>query len=324
MKVFLATAGLPRERSAILDWELLAARDTARRHVLTGDPDDADIVLFTDCNQLAPDWRLSAIRDAPVTRRFRDKVYVYDQQDRPWCAFPGAYVSMPAPHFEARYQVAVGYLPVPGSRVRDSTCFHRGTPDLLVSFVGSPTHPARARLFEARHPRGVFTRVDRFLVFDVAAPDYRARQAQFLETLSRSKFVLCPRGHGTSSFRLYETMAAGRVPVIIADEWVPPRGPEWERCSVRWPERAPVDALFARLEALEPEAEEMGQRALATFREWFDEPVVFDRIISALERLVAAEAAVRFPLHGVRGRAYARLAAARARSRVRARLAGHV
>ena len=30
----------------------------------------------------------------------------------------------------------------------------------------------------------------------------------------RSKFFLCPRGTGTSSIRLYETLSAGRVPVI--------------------------------------------------------------------------------------------------------------
>jgi hypothetical protein len=48
-----------------------------------------------------------------------------------------------------------------------------------------------------------------------------------------SKFVLCPRGYACSRWRLFETMMAGRVPVIISDQWVPPEGPAWERFSVR-------------------------------------------------------------------------------------------
>ena len=36
-----------------------------------------------------------------------------------------------------------------------------------------------------------------------------------------SHFVLCPRGLASYSHRILETLALGRVPVIIADEWVP-------------------------------------------------------------------------------------------------------
>jgi hypothetical protein len=37
--------------------------------------------------------------------------------------------------------------------------------------------------------------------------------------------------------RLFETLKAGRVPVIIADRYVLPEGIDWESCSVRVRER---------------------------------------------------------------------------------------
>jgi hypothetical protein len=41
------------------------------------------------------------------------------------------------------------------------------------------------------------------------------RQNLFIETTSRSKFTLCPRGYGATSFRLYEAMQLGSIPVYI-------------------------------------------------------------------------------------------------------------
>jgi hypothetical protein len=40
----------------------------------------------------------------------------------------------------------------------------------------------------------------------------------FIELAVKSKFCLCPRGYGLNSFRLYEAMQLGCVPVIITDE----------------------------------------------------------------------------------------------------------
>jgi hypothetical protein len=41
------------------------------------------------------------------------------------------------------------------------------------------------------------------------------RQKLFLDITSKSKFCLCPRGYGATSFRLYEAMQLGSIPVYI-------------------------------------------------------------------------------------------------------------
>jgi len=46
---------------------------------------------------------------------------------------------------------------------------------------------------------------------------------EFIDVTSRSVFTLCPRGYGRTSFRLYEAMNLGSIPVYIWDdmEWLP-------------------------------------------------------------------------------------------------------
>ncbi|MDQ2919268.1 MAG: glycosyltransferase family 47 protein, partial [Verrucomicrobiota bacterium] len=91
-------------------------------------------------------------------------------------------------------------------------------------------------------------------------------------------FVLCPRGVGASTIRLFETMRMGRVPVILSDEWVPPVGPLWEKFSVRVAEKdfAQVPRL---LEEREHMAVPMGQLARREWEEWFSPEVAFHRVV---------------------------------------------
>ena len=98
------------------------------------------------------------------------------------------------------------------------------------------------------------------------------------EIISRSKFVLCPRGYACSTWRLFETMKAGRIPVIISDEWVPPNGPVWETFSIRVKENK-ISRILALLEQYEPESEAMGRRARVAFEDWFSKETVFHRIV---------------------------------------------
>jgi hypothetical protein len=59
-----------------------------------------------------------------------------------------------------------------------------------------------------------------------------AAKVDYAENLRLSKFVLCPRGNGVGSVRLFEVMRARRVPVIVSDNYVMPSGIDWASCSV--------------------------------------------------------------------------------------------
>ena len=90
----------------------------------------------------------------------------------------------------------------------------------------------------------------------------------YLDEITRSRFVICPRGQGTTSHRLFEVLQLGRVPVILADAWVPPQGPDWSACSIRIPERD-LALLPGRILEREPMYAAMARAARETWEQWF-------------------------------------------------------
>ncbi|WP_254062139.1 glycosyltransferase family 47 protein [Acidobacterium sp. S8] len=72
-------------------------------------------------------------------------------------------------------------------------------------------------------------------------------------------------------------MKTGRACIILADEWIPNEGVDWDAFAVFVPEKD-VAEIPALLERLKPRAAEMGQRARAEWEKWFSEEVRFHRV----------------------------------------------
>jgi len=60
----------------------------------------------------------------------------------------------------------------------------------------------------------------------------------YMKLLGESHFSLCPRGTGISSVRLFESLATGSIPIIIADNYSPPLNNflDWSDFSISVPE----------------------------------------------------------------------------------------
>jgi hypothetical protein len=68
------------------------------------------------------------------------------------------------------------------------------------------------------------------------------------EHLLRSTYVLCPRGTENYSFRAYEALSFGRVPVIIDTDVVLPPDIDWDRVALRVP-YASLDKIYEVIRA---------------------------------------------------------------------------
>jgi Exostosin family len=290
--------------------EHLASLDHRRVHRVASDPDDADVIVFSQCHMLLGDWRLTAIARKARTLSDPRRVMVFDERDHPWCRFPGLYVSMPAKHFNYRYQRPWAYFP------RIVPIRSLNTPDLLFSFTGSMTHKCRLRLVDLRGDDAIVEAVSGFTFYDPSSRDFQARQERFTEILGRSRFVLCPRGRGTSSIRLFEALSIGRVPVVISDEWIPPRGPDWSRFSLRWPEGR-VSGLREFIRAHDDMWDEMSVAAAEAYAEFFAPDVWFHRFAELCDEL-RRESGSGFPTGGIRRAAYFGSGARAGRARARA------
>jgi hypothetical protein len=89
---------------------------------------------------------------------------------------------------------------------------------IFCSFIGSITHPCRKELCYAIIDKpNVFIKVENWKnIID------ETNQKIFLDIMSKSRFTLAPRGYGKTSFRMYEALKLGSIPVYVYDDpWLP-------------------------------------------------------------------------------------------------------
>lgn len=154
----------------------------------------------------------------------------------------------------------------------------------LYSFIGRlSTHPIRekiCRLDGADTPcLDISLGPQRFGYWDY--------KDTFSSVLRESYFVLCPRGIGSSSMRVFETMRAGRVPVIISDDWIEPPCGDWARFSIRVSERE-IERIPEICACNRNQAAAMGDLAQRTFVQHFSPSTFLDSALDAI-RLVAPD-----------------------------------
>jgi hypothetical protein len=256
-----------------------ASCDTLGQHRLVDSPEHADIILFVGSTY--PDHR--DVRSHPLLRLHRDKCFLFHSDDYVIPFLPGVYVNL-TKRWYTDQTVTGPYLQM---LFWDYAPFVPSLTDCeyLFCFVGSTmTHRVRRRLMGLDHPRGYLEDTKIRMETDeknkpFAMVNYQQdAKTRYGEIINKSKFVLCPRGYACATFRLFETMKAGRVPVIISDQWVPPTGPAWESFSIRVKERQ-IAHIPDLLERYETEAETMANKARSTWEEWFSRETVFHRIV---------------------------------------------
>jgi hypothetical protein len=254
-------------------------------HQPVTDAHDADVILFVENSHYADDYFYRRLKRHRLVKAHREKCFMYNEKDRVWCVLPGLYPSICRRHYDPSRVRSGAYVQVKNPLVGAAET-RRIEPDLLFSFMGQVRSPLRRALMRLGHPRACLEDTSgAFQAFSGDPPRWTLVR-RYAEVVGRSRFVLCPRGGGQCTFRLFETLSAGRVPVILADQWVPPRGPAWEEFSVRVPERE-IESIPARLEQLEHDWVEMGRRARLEWERWFSPEVLFHRMVETCLELKA-------------------------------------
>ncbi len=148
-----------------------------------------------------------------------------------------------------------------------------------VTFMGKSRGPnnrfgVRSAMLHAFKQRPEFT--------DMPIADYKT----YCDVIRSSAFALCPAGYGLTSFRLYETLSLGTVPVYIHNgtPWLPfTESVDWDALAVVV---APdeIASLPERLDAIdEPTRRRMLEYARSVFHEHFVMAGVVRRVRDWLE-----------------------------------------
>ena len=134
--------------------------------------------------------------------------------------------------------------------------FFRKGKRYMASFAGRlDTHPLRQELAEAVRGRP-----------DVFLYDGNKGATFFVDMMLRSYLALCPRGYGGSSFRLYEAMQLGVVPLLLGELDTRPfrKFLDWDRFSFYTPTATGVGQILDGCSTVE--LAEMASRARQTYR----------------------------------------------------------
>ena len=152
---------------------------------------------------------------------------------------------------------------------------------LLASFVGSDTHEIRRQMIKELKDKP-----DIYMATKGWEQKIEVDQlTDFVESSLRSKFVLCPRGYGATSFRLYEAMQLGSVPVYISDRFWTPWTYElsWNEFCVLIPSDK-IGETYSILNSIDDEQYESMQKKIEeVYKNYFTLEGTCNKILELLE-----------------------------------------
>ena len=298
MKIHLTSA---YQEHKMLDAMLeRATLDSIGVHQVCDNPEEADAILFVEDGQF-DDYLYKGLRESSLVRRFPRKVFMYNEVDKPWCVLPGLYCNMPQRFFQENRQIAFPLFVTPNQYVKD--IYKPGDTaerPCLFSFVGAASHRSRRAIFSLADKVNAVEDTSNFSVWDSSDTTRAFEGSKFAEGMAQSKFILCPRGIGTSSFRLFEAMEAGRAPVIMSNQWVETTQVDWD-FAVRIPEHD-IASLPEYLASIADEAQERGEAARRAWEAAYAPDKIFNCASDSVGELLNLRevAQSRYYLAGVR------------------------
>lgn len=263
-----------------------------RLHDWVDDPQEADLIFLTNVQQKSG----SALEENPWPKLYPEKCFLISEQWEPPFLMAGIYANAPRSILgRGRFRTGSYALHHPDfrnpfvDRYDYAAAAGRRQPDLLASFLGRNCHPVRERLFAMKF-RPDEIRIEDTSDFNAFLHDHAGkedRQRYYFETCLRSKFILCPRGAGPNSIRLFEALKLGLAPVIISDAWVPCEGPQWEQFAIFVAEEN-LSQLGEILRQAEPTYQERGRLARLAHEKFFSRKAYFNYLVAAAASALSA------------------------------------
>lgn len=259
------------------------ALSTSGDHVLTADAAAAEIIV------LAGDFEAYAeVCGNALLRQYPERTFAYSEIDAMVPYVPGVYGSAAKPRGLNLHRTQSNiYLSRYASSMNPEI---RYRPDeakrWLFCFRGRRDCRVRADLisYNYRRPDVQVLETSGYMHWKQGVVGEEQAQKNYADMLAQSHFALCPRGMGHGSIRLFEVMEMGVAPVLLADQYALPPGPDWSAFLIQVPERQ-----FAHLpEILDPrtsESRQRGELARYAWEQHFAPPVIFDRIVDQIRTI---------------------------------------
>jgi hypothetical protein len=244
-------------------------------------PASADVILIQE-EKSDKDFRYidRLVRD-PVVGRFMEKVYTLNDDDCGTGLLRGLYTSLPRQRFDSTIHAIVPFMNYPNELIASKKNL-RKKPVFLAGWRGSTIpNKLRSTMITAlgRGPEFCCETTDSLINYSPGENETS------LDLILNCKFSLCPAGRGPVTIRIYESMALSRCPVIIADDFVPPGGPDWNGFAIFYPEKE-VAGLADFLRRNEHIYDGLGRKAYQVWSHYFAPSVLPNYYAQVLLKLV--------------------------------------
>lgn len=287
MNLFLTSAYPyhPSENFAVSWLKESAEMDQLGEHSVSDDPETADVILFAEHHPPGDPYFFKILNNK-IFKRYKHKAILYSDGDKPISILPSILPSIEKKYYKNDFTRSGPYI----ARHCENTSLKNGGSNtakrFLFSFIGAArTHKVRKTILQLDHKESFLKDTSKHNLWELCPQEKIEFEKQYVDASLRSYFILCPRGRGVNSYRLYEAMQMGLAPVIISDDWVPMIGPDWEEFSLRVPEKDILKIPDILLEK-KGEAQRMGELARKNWEMWFSKEVCFHLIASMCEDLM--------------------------------------
>jgi hypothetical protein len=267
MKLFFAD----KSASVLADDQSVVLNRTRVALLATGDvkevfsPDVADAIIIQEKNSFKNFRYVNELLKDPLVSKYASKFFTINDDDCATGLLKGLYTSLPAFRFDKNIHVAVPYMQFPNEMVFLNNHSTDDKPEVIATWRGNTkSNRLRTRMIDllGSKPDVILQTTDSWLNHS----DHE--KTDYVNLIKNGCLSLCPSGWAPVSYRIYESMALGRCPVILADAFIPPLGPDWNSFALFYPE-AKIQNLYEFLKANSGNYMNLGLTAKKSWETYF-------------------------------------------------------
>lgn len=296
MKIFILSAYPEHEQNfAFQNIKKSSLFDPFKRHALVDDPKVADLIVFVEHHPGNDPYFFQVLKH-PLYKQFKNKCYLYHDNDLHLTFIPTISPSVCRTTFNKKIHHSYHYIEQISSNSYIEYFPNKiNEKKYLFSFIGaSRTYPVvRKKIIELFQGDENILDTNNSNSWELNENERDIYFKNYAQILFQSKFILCPRGIGPSSYRQYESMKMGIAPVIISDEWIGSEEIDWDSCSIRIKEKD-VSEIHSILKSRENEYLELGMNARMNYERFMSFENQFHFLSDAAAKLHSLRSEVTF------------------------------
>lgn len=237
------------------------------------------LVIQMDCSY--KNFRfIERLKSDPIFKKYAHKIFSINIDDYGTGLVKGLYTCLPKRRFNPKVHAVVPYFSLNNELILQKES--KSNPEYLATWRGNTkSNGLRNKIVNLFSNDEDFDLHKTNSWFNHSADEKQT----YKNSLLNAKFSLCPAGWAAVTFRIYESMALGKCPVIIADEFVPPPGPDWASFSIIISEKK-IKNLKKELEKKESSFEQLGEKAYQAWEDFFAPEKMYEYFSRQLIELI--------------------------------------